>query len=73
MIIREPRPWPAADIAETYRILTAPGMPFETEERIIHGLPGRVDVRSDEFPRNGSATTLKPQLLQALLNKLATN
>ena len=29
--------WPAVDIAETYRILTAPGAPFEMEERVVRG------------------------------------
>ncbi|HEX4183463.1 MAG TPA: class I adenylate-forming enzyme family protein, partial [Caulobacteraceae bacterium] len=42
MTIGETRPWPAVDIAETYRILTAPGMPFEMEERIIRGVHTRV-------------------------------
>jgi len=31
------RPWPAVSIPETYRILTAPGMPFEMEEKVIRG------------------------------------
>jgi long-chain acyl-CoA synthetase len=35
-------PWPAVSIAETYRILTAPGAPFEMQELVIRGLPTRV-------------------------------
>ncbi|HEV7383303.1 MAG TPA: class I adenylate-forming enzyme family protein, partial [Phenylobacterium sp.] len=31
------RPWPAAGIDETYRILTGPGMPFEMEETVVRG------------------------------------
>ncbi len=31
------RSWPAVSIAEAYRILTAPGMPFEMEARDING------------------------------------
>lgn len=36
------RAWPAVDMAETYRILTAPGAPFEMEEKVIRGIPTRV-------------------------------
>ncbi|HYE51553.1 MAG TPA: class I adenylate-forming enzyme family protein [Azospirillaceae bacterium] len=36
------REWPAASIEETYRILTAPGMPFEMEEREVRGRRVRV-------------------------------
>jgi long-chain acyl-CoA synthetase len=36
------RPWPAASIDETYRILTAPGMPFEMEEAVVSGRSVRV-------------------------------
>src|SRR5689334_178348 len=36
------RPWPAVSIAETYRVLTAPGAPFEMEETVIRGIPTRV-------------------------------
>ena len=36
------RPWPAVDMPETYRILTASGMPFEMEEKVIRGIPTRV-------------------------------
>src|SRR5689334_13866611 len=35
------RPWPAVSIAETYRVLTAPGAPFEMEEVEIRGLKMR--------------------------------
>ena len=35
------RPWPAVSMAETYRILTAPGAPFETETIIVRGRPIR--------------------------------
>nr|MEA2799110.1 steroid-24-oyl-CoA synthetase [Phenylobacterium sp.] len=31
------RPWPAVSIDDTYRILTAPGMPFEMEETVVRG------------------------------------
>ena len=41
--------WPAASIAETYRLLTAPGMPFEMEETVIHGL----SVRAYKNARSG--------------------
>jgi len=34
--------WPVVDIPETYRLLTAPGMPFEMEPAVIRGLPVRV-------------------------------
>jgi long-chain acyl-CoA synthetase len=37
MNVRAERPWPAASIEETYRILTAPGMPFEMEEKTVRG------------------------------------
>jgi long-chain acyl-CoA synthetase len=33
------RPWPACSISETYARLTAPGMPFEMEEKVIRGVP----------------------------------
>ncbi len=36
------RPWPAVGIKETYRILTAPGMPFEMEEKVVRGRSVRV-------------------------------
>jgi long-chain acyl-CoA synthetase len=36
------RPWPAVGIDETYRILTAPGMPFEMEEKAVRGRSDRV-------------------------------
>ena len=36
------RPWPTRSIAETYALLSAPGMPFEMEEMIIRGVPTRV-------------------------------
>ena len=36
------RPWPAVSIAETYRVLTAPGAPFEMQEMVIRGIPTRV-------------------------------
>lgn len=36
------RTWPAVSIAETYRILTAPGAPFEMETVEISGRPTRV-------------------------------
>ena len=32
------QPWPAVDLAETYRILTAPGAPFEMREEVIRGV-----------------------------------
>ena len=38
----EERPWPAVSIEETYRILTAPGMPFEMEEQTVRGRRVRV-------------------------------
>src|SRR5262245_61409670 len=34
--------WPAVSIEETYRILTAPGAPFEMEERLVRGRRVRV-------------------------------
>ena len=36
--------WPAATLEETYRVLTAPGAPFEMEERVIRGVPVRTYV-----------------------------
>ena len=36
------KPWPAVSIPETYRILTAPGMPFEMETVTVRGIPTRV-------------------------------
>ncbi len=36
------KPWPAMSIAEANRIITAPGMPCEMEERVIRGIPTRV-------------------------------
>ena len=36
------KPWPAMSIAEAHAILTAPGMPFEMEEKLIRGVPTRV-------------------------------
>jgi len=36
------RPWPAVGIAEVYRAVTAPGMPFEMEDKVIRGRPTRV-------------------------------
>lgn len=36
--------WPAASLEETYRILTAPGAPFETREEVIRGVPLRTYV-----------------------------
>lgn len=32
------RPWPAVDLPETYRILSAPGQAFEMEEKAIRGV-----------------------------------
>jgi len=43
------RPWPMVDIARTYQILTAPGMPFEMEEKVIRGVP----VRAYKTARGG--------------------
>ena len=34
--------WPALSLAEAHRRLTAPGSPFETEEKVIRGVPVRV-------------------------------
>jgi long-chain acyl-CoA synthetase len=34
--------WPALSIAEAHAALTAPGAPFEIEERVVHGVPMRV-------------------------------
>ena len=34
--------WPAMSIAQAHAALTAPGMPFEMEEKIIRGVPTRV-------------------------------
>ena len=34
--------WPAMSIAQAHAILTAPGMPFEMEEKTIRGVPTRV-------------------------------
>jgi long-chain acyl-CoA synthetase len=34
--------WPAMSIAQAHAILTAPGMPFEMEEKVIRGVPTRV-------------------------------
>ena len=31
------RSWPAVSVEETYRVLTAPGMPFEMEEITVRG------------------------------------
>ena len=36
--------WPAVSLEETYRILTAPGAPFETREEVIRGVPLRTYV-----------------------------
>jgi steroid-24-oyl-CoA synthetase len=36
------RSWPAVGIAETYRLLTGPGAPFEMEDKVIRGIPQRV-------------------------------
>jgi long-chain acyl-CoA synthetase len=36
------KPWPAMSIAQAHAILTAPGMPFEMEEKVIRGVPTRV-------------------------------
>ncbi len=36
------KPWPALSIAEVNALLTAPGAPFEMEERVIRGVPTRV-------------------------------
>jgi long-chain acyl-CoA synthetase len=36
------RPWPAASIQDAYRVLTAPGMPFEMEEKVVRGRHVRV-------------------------------
>jgi len=36
------KPWPAMSIAQAHAILTAPGMPFEMEEKVIRGVPMRV-------------------------------
>jgi long-chain acyl-CoA synthetase len=38
----EPRNWPAVSLDETYRILTAPGAPFEMETIDVAGRPVRV-------------------------------
>ena len=35
-------PWPAMPVAQAHAILTAPGAPFEMEERVIRGIPTRV-------------------------------
>jgi steroid-24-oyl-CoA synthetase len=35
-------PWPAMPIARAHALLTAPGAPFEMEERLIRGIPTRV-------------------------------
>jgi long-chain acyl-CoA synthetase len=40
------RPWPAVSLAETRRILTAPGAPFETETIVVRGLPVRAYVKA---------------------------
>ena len=40
--MREQTIWPAVGIAETYRILTAPGAPFEMETIEVRGRPTRV-------------------------------
>ncbi|MCC6920512.1 MAG: acyl--CoA ligase [Alphaproteobacteria bacterium] len=37
-----PPGWPKASIAETYKILTAPGAPFEMEEAVVRGNSFRV-------------------------------
>ncbi len=37
----QPRPWPAVSLADAYRILTAPGAPFETETVEVRGRPVR--------------------------------
>jgi long-chain acyl-CoA synthetase len=42
------RRWPAVSIADAYRILTAPGMPFEMETREINGR--RVRTYTRNFP-----------------------
>ena len=38
----ERRDWPAVSIAEAYRVLTAPGAPFEMETIDVEGRPVRV-------------------------------
>ena len=40
------RPWPAVDLPEAYRVLTAPGAPFETREEVIRGVPLRTYVNA---------------------------
>ncbi|MCC2979799.1 AMP-binding protein [Sphingomonas sp. IC4-52] len=40
------RPWPAVDLPEAYRILTAPGAPFETREEVIRGVSLRTYVNA---------------------------
>jgi long-chain acyl-CoA synthetase len=37
-----PNPWPAMPVAQAHAMLTAPGAPFEMEERVIRGIPTRV-------------------------------
>ena len=36
------KPWPAMSVAQAHALLTAPGAPFEMEERVIGGIPTRV-------------------------------
>jgi long-chain acyl-CoA synthetase len=36
------KPWPALSVAAAHALLTAPGAPFEIEERVIRGVPTRV-------------------------------
>ena len=37
-----PENWPAMSLARAHQMLTAPGAPFEMEERVIRGVPTRV-------------------------------
>jgi long-chain acyl-CoA synthetase len=39
--VTDPKPWPVMSIAEAHARLTAPGAPFEIEEKVIRGVPTR--------------------------------
>lgn len=87
MTIVEPWPWPAIDIGRIWGEEACASVQPQTACKaneaglIAHVAQGlapykasvRIDARTDEFPRNASGKSLKPQLRQAFLSKLATN
>ncbi len=53
------KPWPAMSIAEAHAALTAPGMPFEMEEKLIRGVPTRVWKNAPPTLRDVSTRVVK--------------